>query len=73
MSAREIVLRGRSITRRWGGVVAVNDVSIELARKTAWVRQNIRSGFSREQNAVVIRRLPSLRPALANLGLGGMP
>jgi branched-chain amino acid transport system ATP-binding protein len=28
----EILLRGRSITRRWGGVVAVNDVSIDLAR-----------------------------------------
>jgi branched-chain amino acid transport system ATP-binding protein len=32
MSAREVVLRGREITRRWGGVVAVNGVSIELAR-----------------------------------------
>jgi branched-chain amino acid transport system ATP-binding protein len=30
--AAEILLRGRSITRRWGGVVAVNDVSIDLAR-----------------------------------------
>ena len=29
---REVVLRGREITRRWGGVVAVNGVSIELAR-----------------------------------------
>jgi branched-chain amino acid transport system ATP-binding protein len=28
----EIVLRGREITRRWGGVVAVRGVSIELAR-----------------------------------------
>ena len=28
----EILLRGRGITRRWGGVVAVNDVSIDLAR-----------------------------------------
>ncbi len=28
----EVVLRGREITRRWGGVVAVNAVSIELAR-----------------------------------------
>jgi len=28
----DVVLRGRGITRRWGGVVAVNDVSIELAR-----------------------------------------
>ena len=32
MSAREVVLRGREITRRWGGVVAVNGVSIELVR-----------------------------------------
>jgi branched-chain amino acid transport system ATP-binding protein len=32
MSTREVVLRGREITRRWGGVVAVNAVSIELAR-----------------------------------------
>ena len=32
MSARDVVLRGREITRRWGGVVAVNGVSIELAR-----------------------------------------
>jgi branched-chain amino acid transport system ATP-binding protein len=31
MSA-EILLRGRDITRRWGGVVAVNAVSIDLAR-----------------------------------------
>jgi branched-chain amino acid transport system ATP-binding protein len=29
---KEIVLRGREITRRWGGVVAVSGVSIELAR-----------------------------------------
>jgi len=28
----DIVLRGRSITQHWGGVVAVNDVSIELSR-----------------------------------------
>ena len=28
----EVLLRGRDITRRWGGVVAVNGVSIELAR-----------------------------------------
>jgi branched-chain amino acid transport system ATP-binding protein len=28
----EVLLRGRDITRRWGGVVAVNAVSIELAR-----------------------------------------
>ena len=32
MSAREVVLRGREITRRWGGVIAVNGVSIELVR-----------------------------------------
>ncbi|MGZ5660019.1 MAG: ABC transporter ATP-binding protein [Usitatibacter sp.] len=32
MSAREVLLRGSDITRRWGGVVAVNAVSIELAR-----------------------------------------
>jgi branched-chain amino acid transport system ATP-binding protein len=28
----EVLLRGRGITRRWGGLVAVNDVNIELAR-----------------------------------------
>ena len=28
----ETILRGRNLTRRWGGVVAVNDVSIDLAR-----------------------------------------
>ena len=32
MSADPILLRGHHITRRWGGLVAVNDVSIELAR-----------------------------------------
>jgi branched-chain amino acid transport system ATP-binding protein len=32
MSAPEVLLRGTGITRRWGGVVAVNAVSIELAR-----------------------------------------
>ena len=32
MSARDVVLRGREITRRWGGVVAVKGVSIEIAR-----------------------------------------
>lgn len=31
MSA-EILLRGRNLTRRWGGLVAVNDVSLDLAR-----------------------------------------
>ena len=35
MSAREVVLRGRDVTRRWGGVVAVNGVSIEIARGEA--------------------------------------
>jgi branched-chain amino acid transport system ATP-binding protein len=28
----EILLRGRGITRRWGGLVAVNEVSIDLER-----------------------------------------
>jgi branched-chain amino acid transport system ATP-binding protein len=32
MSAEAMLLRGRHITRRWGGLVAVNDVSIDLAR-----------------------------------------
>ncbi|MBL8324971.1 MAG: ABC transporter ATP-binding protein [Rubrivivax sp.] len=30
----DILLRGRDISRRWGGLVAVNKVSIELARGT---------------------------------------
>ena len=30
----DILLRGQGITRRWGGLVAVNDVSIELERGT---------------------------------------
>ena len=30
----EVLLRGKSITRRWGGLVAVNNVSIELERGT---------------------------------------
>lgn len=34
MTSGEILLRGREITRRWGGLVAVNKVSIELARGT---------------------------------------
>ena len=34
MKRTEILLRGINITRRWGGLVAVNDVSIELARGT---------------------------------------
>ena len=32
MPGAEAILRGSGITRRWGGVIAVNDVSIELAR-----------------------------------------
>ena len=28
----EVMLRGRSLTRRWGGLVAVNEVSLELVR-----------------------------------------
>ena len=31
---RDILLRGRDITRRWGGLVAVDQVSIELTRGT---------------------------------------
>ena len=34
MKPSDILLRGINITRRWGGLVAVNDVSIELARGT---------------------------------------
>ena len=34
MSTPEILLRGRDITRRWGGLVAVNKVSLDLARGT---------------------------------------
>ncbi len=32
MSAPEVLLRGRDITRRWGGLVAVDRVSLELER-----------------------------------------
>ena len=32
MASEQILLRGRGITRRWGGLVAVNNVSIELKR-----------------------------------------
>ena len=32
MASPRILLRGRGITRRWGGLVAVNNVSIELQR-----------------------------------------
>ena len=34
MKPNDILLRGRDITRRWGGLVAVNKVSIELQRGT---------------------------------------
>ena len=34
MKSNDILLRGRDITRRWGGLVAVNKVSIELQRGT---------------------------------------
>ena len=34
MNSNDILLRGRDITRRWGGLVAVNKVSIELQRGT---------------------------------------
>jgi branched-chain amino acid transport system ATP-binding protein len=32
MSRPELLLRSRGVTRRWGGLVAVNDVSLELER-----------------------------------------
>ena len=32
MKPADILLRGRSITRRWGGLVAVNQVSLDIAR-----------------------------------------
>jgi branched-chain amino acid transport system ATP-binding protein len=32
MNTSDILLRGQGLTRRWGGLVAVNDVSIALAR-----------------------------------------
>ena len=28
----DVLLRGRGITRRWGGLVAVNEVSLDLQR-----------------------------------------
>lgn len=30
--SRDVLLRGRNLTRRWGGLVAVNEVSLELER-----------------------------------------
>jgi branched-chain amino acid transport system ATP-binding protein len=32
MADAEVLLRGQGITRRWGGLVAVNDVSLDFAR-----------------------------------------
>ncbi|WP_088284362.1 ABC transporter ATP-binding protein [Ideonella sp. A 288] len=32
MGPSEVLLRGRELTRRWGGLVAVNQVSLEVAR-----------------------------------------
>lgn len=32
MNNTDILLRGKALTRRWGGLVAVNEVSLELAR-----------------------------------------
>lgn len=32
VSAGEVLLRGQNITRRWGGLVALNDVNVELTR-----------------------------------------
>ena len=34
MNAPQMLLRGHEITRRWGGLVAVSKVSIELERGT---------------------------------------
>jgi branched-chain amino acid transport system ATP-binding protein len=34
MNRPEVLLRGHGITRRWGGLVALNDVSLELERGT---------------------------------------
>ena len=34
MAGTEILLRGQHISRRWGGLLALNDVSIEVARGT---------------------------------------
>ena len=31
-AAGEVLLRGRELTRRWGGLVAVDRVSLELQR-----------------------------------------
>jgi branched-chain amino acid transport system ATP-binding protein len=34
MADTEILLRGQHISRRWGGLLALNDVSIDVARGT---------------------------------------
>jgi len=85
VAAAEILLRGRDITRRWGGVVAVNGVSIELARgevhaligtngagKTTLV--NVLSGeIAASSGAVELRGIDVTRwaqPRRARAGLG---
>jgi len=85
VAAAEILLRGRDITRRWGGVVAVNGVSIELARgevhaligtngagKTTLV--NVLSGeIAASSGSVELRGLDVTRwaqPRRARAGLG---
>ena len=85
MAAAEILLRGRDITRRWGGVVAANGVSIELARgevhaligtngagKTTLV--NVLSGeIAASSGSVELRGLDVTRwaqPRRARAGLG---
>jgi branched-chain amino acid transport system ATP-binding protein len=85
VAAAEVLLRGRDITRRWGGVVAVNGVSIELARgevhaligtngagKTTLV--NVLSGeIAASSGSVELRGLDVTRwaqPRRARAGLG---
>ncbi len=34
MQATDVLLRGKNISRRWGGLLALNDVSLEVARGT---------------------------------------
>ncbi|MFM6990078.1 MAG: ABC transporter ATP-binding protein [Rhodoferax sp.] len=34
MQATEVLLRGRNISRRWGGLLALNDVSLDVSRGT---------------------------------------
>ena len=56
MNAASPVLRGRDLTRRWGGVVAVNGVSIDLHRGeiTLWLTHQQDAGAA---NASIARRL----------------